>query len=216
MGGYLLVDAAITLVEAEHPTIGGVAVFGQVVWLGWMMLLPLLWSTLPSVFLARAKLPLADRLHDKILLADAEMAKADWMTGAAAMLGLGGLALGYWWADAAAGALISLDILRDGCRYVATAAHDLMDRRPQRLLDLAPDPLPEQLARTLEELDWVEAAAVRLREDGHLFSGEAFVVPRDDRDLIERINAAAKQACASDWRLRELVITPVRHLPPWA
>lgn len=215
MGGYLLADAALNLIEAEHPTVGGISIFGHVIWLGWLMLLPLLWSTLPSVFLARARLPLADRLHDKILLADAEMARADWMTGAAAMAGLFGLAFGFWWADSAAAALISLDILRDGVRNIRAASNDLMNRRPQRLPELEPDPLPDRLAEMLRGLDWVEDAAVRLREEGHLLSGEAFVVPRHTDRLPERIEQAAKAACDSDWRLCELVISPVRRLPEW-
>ncbi len=38
MGGYLVVDSAIKLITAEHPTIGGIQLFGTTVWLGWLMM----------------------------------------------------------------------------------------------------------------------------------------------------------------------------------
>jgi divalent metal cation (Fe/Co/Zn/Cd) transporter len=34
MGGWLLIDAVTKLLKAEHPTIGGVHLFGQTIWLG--------------------------------------------------------------------------------------------------------------------------------------------------------------------------------------
>ena len=212
MGLYLLIDAAIKLAEAEHPSIGGVSVFGHVVWLGWLMLPPLIWSAVPAVFLGRAKLPLAESLHNKVLLADAQMNKADWLTALAGMAGIMGVGLGYWWADSAAAALISLDILRDAATYIRSAANDLMDRRPQRLIDLEPDPLPDQLTEKLKQFDWVKDAAVRLREEGHMFFGEAFVVPRDERNLIERIERATSEVCKLDWRLQDFTIVPVRQI----
>src|SRR5947209_9965848 len=120
-------------------------------------------------------------------MSDARMNEADWQTGAAAVLGIVGVALGFWWADAVAGAVIALDIVRDGFIDVKGAISDLMDRRPQKLLGKGVDPLPEKLRAYLERQDWIVEAAVRLREDGRLFIGEAFVVPKEDRDLTRRI-----------------------------
>jgi hypothetical protein len=37
-------------------------------------------------------------------------------------------------------------------------------------------------------------------------------VPVDDTDLIERIERASEHLLDLDWRLHELVITPVRHI----
>ena len=90
MGGFVFFDSAIKLVRAEHPPIGVIQLFGQEVWLGWVMIAALVYSGLPAVFLGRAKLRLADDLHDKVLYADAQMNKADWMTVTAAIGGAGG------------------------------------------------------------------------------------------------------------------------------
>jgi hypothetical protein len=65
----------------EHRPIGVVEPLGLgPVWLGWLMILALAWSAIPSVFLGRAKLPLATQLDDKVLYTDytdAKMNKAN-------------------------------------------------------------------------------------------------------------------------------------------
>jgi len=42
------------------------------------------------------------------------MNKANWLTAGAAMVGVVGIGFGLWWADAAAAAIIPLDITEDG------------------------------------------------------------------------------------------------------
>ena len=61
-------------------------------------------------------------------------------------------------------------------------------------------------------MDWVHDAEVRLREEGHVFVGEAFVVPIDEEDLLERLERANQHLLDLDWRLHELVIAPVREI----
>jgi cation diffusion facilitator family transporter len=206
MGVLLLFDAARTLIAAEHPTIGAVDVFGRTVWLGWLMLPVLLWATVPAFLLGRAKLSLAERLHDKPLYADAEMNKADWMTGAAAAAGVVGIALGWWWADAVAAAVISLDVLWDGAANLRAVVGDLMDRAPrsvdhQRFLDL-----PRTLAERVREFEWVEEVGVRLREEGHVMCGDVVVVPRDEADLLDRREAILRALRDLDWRLHDVSV----------
>ena len=77
MGAYLLVDSVVKLVSASHPTIGGVELFGQQIWLGWLMIAVLIYSIIPPLLLGRKKLPLGEQLHDKVLYTDAKMNKAD-------------------------------------------------------------------------------------------------------------------------------------------
>jgi divalent metal cation (Fe/Co/Zn/Cd) transporter len=182
------------------------------VWLGWLMLAALAYSAVPQVFLGRRKLPLARELNDKVLFADAEMNRADWMTAGAAMLGVVGIGFGLWWADSVAASVISVDILRDGHRNLTTAVNDLMDKKPTVVDGSRDDPLPLWIQNELLLMDWVKDAEVRLREHGHVFVGEAFVVPADDEDLVGRVERANQRLLDLDWRLHELVIAPVPEI----
>jgi divalent metal cation (Fe/Co/Zn/Cd) transporter len=175
MGTYLLVESIIKLLSAEYPTIISVEIFGQTIWLGWLMLPALAYSALPSVFLGRAKIPLAEELHNKVLYADAKMNKANWLTAGAAMVGVAGIGFGLWWADAAAAAIISLEITKDGVSNLRRAVVDLMDQTPTTVHGDEADPLRGKLAAMLQDLDWVEEVDLRLREEGQVYFGEAFV-----------------------------------------
>jgi cation diffusion facilitator family transporter len=213
MGTYLLVESIIKLVTAEYPTINSVELFGQTIWLGWLMLPALAYSALPSVFLGRAKIPLAEELHNKVLYADAKMNKANWLTAGAAMVGVVGIGFGLWWADAAAAAIISLDISKDGVSNLRRAVVDLMDQAPTTIDEDDADPLRDRLAAMLRDLDWVGDVELRLREEGQVYFGEALVVPSDETNITEKIEAALKQARDLDWRIYDLALVPLRELP---
>jgi cation diffusion facilitator family transporter len=213
MGTYLLVESIIKLVTVEYPTINSIEFFGQTIWLGWLMLPALAYSALPSVFLGRAKIPLAEELHNKVLYADAKMNKANWLTAGAAMVGVVGIGFGLWWADAAAAAIISLDITKDGVSNLRRAVVDLMDQAPTTVDGDDVDPLREELAEMLGDLDWVEDVDLRLREEGQVYFGEALVVPSEETNITEKIEAALKQARDLDWRIYDLALVPVRELP---
>ena len=207
MGGTLLLDALLKLATVEHPSIGTVVIFGHQIWLGWLMELALLYSAIPAIILGRLKLPLARQLHDKVLFADAKMNKADWLTAVAAMSGVLGIGLGLWWADAAAAALISLSILHDGFVNLRTVITDLMDKRPTTVDDSAADPLTARLETEVERLSWVRQARARLREEGHVYFGEVFVVPRHGTaSLLERVEEAHDLIRRLDWRLHDVVV----------
>jgi cation diffusion facilitator family transporter len=213
LGAFILYDSVSKLVKFEHPPIDLVKPFGdRPVWLGWLMLGALAYSTAPQVLLGRLKQPLAKELNDKVLYADAEMNRADWMTGCAAMLGVVGIGFGLWWADSVAASLISLDIVRDGGKNLRVAVVDLMDKEPTVVDDSRADPLPLWIKNELMLMDWVKDAEVRLRESGHVFVGEAFVVPVDNEDLVNRLEWANEHLLGLDWRLHELVIAPVREI----
>lgn len=213
---FLMVDALSGLLTGEHPTIGTVSLFGEAIWLGWLMMGVMALIVLPPILLARAKLKLAPLLNDKVLFADASMHKADWMTNAATVVGVAGIGVGLWWMDYAAALIISADILRDGIRNLRNAILDLMDRRATTH-DLArPDPLNEQIHETLEELDWVDVASVRIRDLGRVFHVEAFVVPLDGDASLEELEDAEARCRQLEWTVQDVVITPVRTLPSFA
>ena len=73
-----------------------------------------------------------------------------------------------------------------------------------------PDPIPDKMQHELERFDWVQKARERLRED--VLTGEAFVVPQDENDLLNRLRSAYDVANGVDWRLHDVNIVPVRSL----
>jgi len=213
MGAYLLVESVVKLLSAEYPTINSIELFGQTIWLGWLMLPALAYSAVPAFFLGRAKIPLAEELHNKVLYADAKMNKANWLTAGAAMVGVVGIGFGLWWADAAAAAIISLDITKDGVSNLRRAVVDLMDQAPTTVDGDEEDPLRDKLDSMLRNLDWVEEVDLRLREEGQVYFGEALVVPSDDTDITEKIEDALRRAYDLDWRIHDLALVPIGELP---
>ncbi|GEO03749.1 cobalt transporter [Adhaeribacter aerolatus] len=213
VGGFLLLDSGMTIVEQDRPTIGMITLFGHSFWLGYLMIGALIYGSVPAVFLGRMKLPLAERLHEKNLYTDAEMNKADWMTGLAAIVGIIGIGFGLWWADSAAAALISLDILHDGYKNLKQAVVDLMNQEPKTVNNQETDPLIKLVREHLSRKTWIRDVQVRLREEGHIYMGEAFVVPAEDLNLTQHIEEAAQEIKNINWRLHEVVITPVKELP---
>ena len=212
MGALMLYDAASALVKLERPSIGVVEVFGQPVWQGWVMIAALIYSAIPPVILGRMKLPLAREIHDKALHADADMNKADWLTAVAGVVGITGIAIGWWWADSVAAGFISFEVLKDGYRNLRRVVEDLMDSRPTTV-DGEVDVTQDRLLENVLALDWVESAFVRLREDGHVLIGEIFVVPkRDTDDLAEKAVAMTELARSLDWRLHDIVTMPVDRI----
>jgi cation diffusion facilitator family transporter len=212
LGGFLVVDSALKLLSGEHPPIGMVELFDWQVWLGWLMLAALVYSAIPVMILGRIKTKLAAQLHDKVLHADAAMNRADWMTAGAAMVGVIGIGFGLWWADAAAAIVIGLDIVHDGLKYTRAAAKDVLDGRPRRHDEKGVHPLVAEVHETVAGLDWIEEAAIRARELGHVFSVEVLAVPRDEHDLLDRVEDAVERICALDWKVQDAVVAVVRSL----
>lgn len=212
LGAYLFVDSTAKLVMMEHPIIGGMEVFGHTVWMGWIMLAALTYGMVPPFILGFYQQKAAVEVHEKTVFSDAKMSKANWLTGLAAVAGILGAGAGWWWTDALAGALIAVDVSFDGLKMLREAVGDLMDRRPRFTSKSKPIPLNEDLESELRRMPWVREVEVRLREEGHVFSGEAFVVPNSDENLTHHITEAARQLNCYDWRIYEIVITPVTDL----
>lgn len=213
MGSFLIIDSATGLLTAEHPTIGTVQVFGQVVWLGWLMIAAMIVTGIPPVILGHLKMGLARDLHDKVLYADADMNKADWMTALGSIVGVTGIGLGLWWLDSVAALFIASTILVDGVRNLRASVTDLMDTRAVTFDDKRPHPVIEQINSFLGGLDWVEAAGSRIRDEGHVFHAEAFVVPRASTITVEAVETTQAACTELDWRLNDVVIVVVSELP---
>jgi cation diffusion facilitator family transporter len=214
MGGYLIVDSALKLITGEHPSIGGIELFGQTFWLGWLMIVVMVLIALPPVFIGRAKMKVAEKLHDKVLYADADMNKADWMTALAAAAGVAGIGLGLWWADSAAALIISASITRDGVRNLRGAVADLVDAQATTYDGTKPHPLAGRIDERLQSFDWIREAKCRVRDEGHVFHVESFVVPHGGRTPSLEDIEHARQACVElDWKVQDMVIVLAAELP---
>ena len=212
LGIYIEVESLSTLIRREHPTIGLVSLFGHQVWLGWVMIPALVFTSAGEFSFGKLKTPYAGKLHDTALDSDARMNRADWMSGAFAIAGVIGIALGWWWADALAAALIGFEIVRDGRKNLAEVIRDLMDEVPEPVGEHDRRDWARKLRERVARLEWVRDADVRLRQEGNLITGEVFVVPRVTEDLPRRHEELQKIARDLDWRLYDLALVPVERL----
>jgi divalent metal cation (Fe/Co/Zn/Cd) transporter len=162
--------------------------------------------------LAGLKVPLASELHDKALHVSAQINKGDWLSGIAGVAGIVGISYGFWWADFIAAGFISIEIVRDGYINLRNSVAQLMNKRPSDIESQKEDPAIDTLQQALERLDWIARARVRLREDGDVLSGEVFIEPRDDRNLLDRMAEARNLAMSIDWRLHDVSMVPVRSV----
>lgn len=214
VGVNLAVEATTGLIAQEHPTIGTVQLFGQTIWLGWLMVSVMIVIIVgPVFFYGPAKSKLAPVLHNKLLAADADMAKADWQTTVASIVGVLGVGLGVWWLDGAAALFISLGIVWDGFRNTKTAVIDLMDQRARTYDSSRPHPLARDIVSYLRSRLWVAEAAVRMRDEGQVFHIEAFVVPHRRKVSLEELSAAVAGITDLDWKVQDVVVVPVAELP---
>lgn len=214
VGLNLARESIVELVSGEHPTIGTVQIFGHTIWLGWLMVAVMAVVIVgPIFFYGPAKAKLAPVLHNKLLFADADMAKADWQTTVASIVGVLGVGMGVWWLDGAAALFISLGIIWDGFTNTKTAVIDLMDQRARTFDSASPDPLAREIVSYLRSRTWIADAAVRVRDQGQVFHVEAFVVPHRGKVSLARISEVSEGIADLDWKVQDVVVAPVEELP---
>jgi len=217
MAVFLIVDSGRGLLLAEHPTIGTIEVFGQRVWLGWLMIAVMLLIAWPPVVIGHKKIKLAAKLHDKVLYADADMNKADWQTAVGSAVGVAGIGLGLWWLDSVAALFISGSIMWDGVRNLRIAVLDLMDEQARTYDGKRPHPLATELNTVVAAHDWVERTGSRVRDQGHELHAEVFAIPYADADVGVAECVQLRERCRGiDWKLQDVVVVLVTELPPYA
>jgi cation diffusion facilitator family transporter len=217
MGLFMVWDSASGLIKAEHPPVGLIEIGGWSVWSGWLMIAVMAYTAVPPVLLGRAKMPLAESLHDRVLYADADMNKADWMTAVGGIVGVLGIGLGLWWADAVAALFISGSILHDGVKNLRVAVGALMDARAETYDGQDPHPLVAAIEERLAAQPWVADAGSRVRDQGHVFHVEAFVVPRPGyTPTLADLRRARESLTELDWKINDVVVSPVDGLPQTA
>lgn len=213
MGLFLVVDSGSGLLAGERPPLGVVEIGGQVIWAGWLMVAVMALSCIGPVILGRMKAAPAEALHDKVLYADADMNRADWKTGIATIVGVLGIGMGLWWADAAAALVVSVSILRDGWANLRGAIQGLADARPTRFDGTEPHPLVHEIDEVLAGVEWAEDHGARVRDEGHVFHVEAFLVPAEGQEIsVERLARVRAGLSELSWKIEDVVVTVVAEV----
>lgn len=210
MGLFLVVDSGSGLLAGERPPLGVMELGGHVIWVGWPMVLVMALSCIGPVILGRMKAAPAEALHDKVLSADADMNRADWQTGVATIAGVLGIGMGLWWADAVAALVVSVSILRDGWTNLRGAIAGLSDARPTDIDGTDPHPLIRDIDAALDTVSWADDHGARVRDQGHVFHVEAFLVPSDGQQVtVDRLDRVREMLTALNWKLDDVVVTVV-------
>jgi cation diffusion facilitator family transporter len=133
---------------------------------------------------ARYRITIGRRIGSAALVADGLHARTDGFTSLAVLLGAGGVALGWAWADPVVGLAITVAIaavLKDAAREVYG-----------RLMDAVDPHLIDQAESTLRTVPGVrDVTAVRMRWIGHQLHAEANLVVDDDLSLLQAHEVAA-------------------------
>ena len=213
MGLFLVVDSGSGLLAGERPPLGVVELGGRVIWSGWLMVAVMALSCVGPVILGRMKAAPAEALHDKVLYADADMNRADWKTGIATIVGVLGIGMGLWWADAVVALVVSVSILRDGWGNLRGAIQGLADARPTRFDGTDPHPLVHEIDEVLAEVTWADDRGARVRDEGHVFHVEAFLVPAEGQEVsVERLAKVRRRLSELSWKIEDVVVTVVAEV----
>lgn len=137
---------------------------------------------------ARYKLVVGKRIRSATMVADAKHSWLDALSSAGAMLGLIGVALGWGWADAVAGIVVTGFICHVGWEVTSDIAHRLLDGVDPEIITTA-----EAVAATVPGVTHAHARArwtgrtLRVEVEGFLDPG----TPLAAADRIGRLVAAA-------------------------
>jgi cation diffusion facilitator family transporter len=135
---------------------------------------------------AQLRIRVGRRIGSAALVADGLHARADGFTSLAVLLGAGGVALGWGWADPVVGLGITLAILvvlRDAARQVY-----------RRLMDAVDPSMVDEVEKVLRDTDGVrDVGAVHLRWIGHQIRAECEIVV-DSRLTIVQAHGIAVDA----------------------
>jgi cation diffusion facilitator family transporter len=127
---------------------------------------------------ARYRIRVGRKIGSAALVADGLHARTDGFTSLAVLLGVGGVAIGWDWADPAVGLLITLAILA----VLRQAAREIY----RRLMDAVDPVLVDQVEQTLRATPGVLGVGqVRLRWIGHHLRAECEVIVDADASAVQ-------------------------------
>ena len=127
---------------------------------------------------ARYRIRVGRKIGSAALVADGLHARTDGFTSLAVLLGVGGVAAGWDWADPAVGLLITVAILA----VLRQAAREIY----RRLMDAVDPDLVDQAEQTLRAVPGVlDVGQVRLRWIGHQLRAECEIVIDPDASAVQ-------------------------------
>ena len=138
---------------------------------------------------ARYRIRVGRKIGSAALVADGLHARTDGFTSLAVLLGVGGVALGWDWADPVVGLLITVAILA----VLRQAAREIY----RRLMDAVDPALVDQAEQTLRAVPGVlDVGQVRLRWIGHQLRAECEIVinPGDSAVQSHQTTVSAEHA----------------------
>ena len=142
------------------------------------------------------------------------MNKADWMTAGGAVVGILGIGVGLWWADAVAALFIAASIVRDGVTNLRMAVAALMDARASTYDGAKPHPLLDEIDGRLEAAAVGGAGPVAGARPGPRLPRRVLRRARGRRaPSLAELREAREAAVAVDWKVQDLVVVPVEELP---
>jgi cation diffusion facilitator family transporter len=152
----------------------------------WAVAVAALVGFVGNEWVARYRIGTGRRIGSAVLVADGLHARTDGFTSLAVLLGAGGVAIGWRWADPVVGLLITvaiLMVLRDAAREVY-----------RRLMDAVDPKLVDDAERALRQVEGVQGVGrVRMRWIGHGLRAETDIVV-DPGLTVVQAHAIATQA----------------------
>lgn len=182
-GIVILVTIAASAVFAGYQAIRRLIDPQPVHQLGWVAAAAVL-GFAGNEIVARYRITVGRRIGSAALVADGLHARTDGFTSLAVLVGAGGAALGWQWADPAVGLAITLAIalvLRDAARQIY-----------RRLMDAVDPQLIDTAETTLRAVPGIrDVAAVRMRWIGHHLHAEADLIVDAGLSLLQAHEIAA-------------------------
>jgi cation diffusion facilitator family transporter len=144
----------------------------------WAVALAGLLGFIGNEVVARYRIKVGREIGSAALVADGLHARTDGFTSLSVLIGAGGVAIGWDWADPVVGLVITVAILlvlRDAAREVY-----------RRLMDAVDPELVDQVDHVLEHTDGViTVGTTRLRWIGHQLRAECTVVVGNDLTVVQ-------------------------------
>src|SRR5690606_37783704 len=96
-----------------------------------------------------------------------------------------------------------------------TAVGALMDARAETVEGDDPHPLVADIEYSLRTWGWVRDARARVRDQGHVFHVEAFVVPVvGHAATLDEVRELRERLVELDWKVADVVVGAVEARPP--